>query len=60
MLGEPLPTPENDKVELVEGGTFTFSFELAIAPEFEVKLSKKDIGFVKNVNKKSPLLEANE
>ena len=42
MLGEPLPTPENDKVELVEGGTFTFSFELAIAPEFEVKLSKKD------------------
>ena len=42
MLGEPLPTPENDKVELVEGGTFTFSFELAIAPEFDVNLSKKD------------------
>ena len=42
MLGEPLPTPENDKVELVEGGTFTFSFDIAIAPEFEVKLSKKD------------------
>jgi trigger factor len=42
MLGEPLPTADNDKVELVDGGTFTFSFEIAIAPEFEVNLSKKD------------------
>ena len=42
MLGEPLPTADNDKVELVEGGTFTFKFELALAPEFKVELSKDD------------------
>lgn len=42
MLGEPLPTEENNKVELVEGGTFTFKFELAIAPEFKAELGKGD------------------
>ncbi|MBP3213984.1 MAG: trigger factor [Bacteroidaceae bacterium] len=42
MLGEPLPTEENNTVELKEGESFTFKFELAIAPEFEVELSKKD------------------
>lgn len=42
MLGEPLPTEENNLVNLKEGESFTFKFELAIAPEFEVALSKKD------------------
>jgi len=42
MLGEPLPTEDNNKVELVEGGTFTFKFDLAIAPEFKAELSKDD------------------
>lgn len=42
MLGEPLPTADNDNVGLVEGESFTFKFELAIAPEFEVALSKDD------------------
>ncbi len=42
MLGEPLPTEENNNVDLKEGESFTFKFELAIAPEFEVKLTKKD------------------
>ena len=42
MLGEPLPTEENNKVELKEGESFTFKFDLAIAPEFEVSLTKKD------------------
>ena len=42
MLGEPLPTEENNKVELVEGGTFTFKFDLAIAPEFKAELGKDD------------------
>ena len=35
MLGEPLPTEDNNKVELKEGESFTFKFDLAIAPEFE-------------------------
>lgn len=42
MLGEPLPTEENNSVELVDGGTFTFKFEIAIAPEFDVELGKDD------------------
>lgn len=42
MLGEPLPMAANDEVELVDGGTFTFSFDLALAPEFTVELSKDD------------------
>ena len=42
MLGEPLPTEENNQVELKEGESFTFKFDLAIAPEFEVSLSKDD------------------
>lgn len=41
MLGEPLPTDDNN-VELKEGESFTFKFDLAIAPEFEVSLSKDD------------------
>lgn len=40
MLGEPLPLPSNDEVVLEDGGTFTFGFELALAPEFEVKVDK--------------------
>ncbi len=42
MLGEPLPTEDNNKVDLKEGESFTFKFDLAIAPEFEVSLTKKD------------------
>lgn len=42
MLGEPLPTEENNNVDLKEGESFTFKFDLAIAPEFEVSLSKDD------------------
>lgn len=42
MLGDPLPTEANNHIELVDGGTFTFTFDLALAPEFKVELSKKD------------------
>lgn len=42
MLGEPLPSEENNNVELVEGGTFTFKFDLALAPEFTAELGKDD------------------
>lgn len=42
MLGEPLPMEENNNVDLKEGESFTFKFELAIAPEFKVELSKDD------------------
>ena len=42
MLGSPLPKEENNEVNLVEGETFTFKFDLALAPEFDATLSKKD------------------
>ncbi len=42
MLGEPLPTADNDQVDLQEGGTFTFKFDIALAPEFKVELTAKD------------------
>lgn len=42
MLGEPLPTEENNKNTFVDGDTFTFTFDIAIAPEFKVSLTKKD------------------
>lgn len=42
MLGEPLPQECNNTVELVEGGTFTFKFDIALAPEFNAEVSKDD------------------
>lgn len=42
MLGEPLPTEENNGIDLVEGNSFTFKFELAIAPEFKAELGNGD------------------
>lgn len=42
MLGELLPREENNQVELVEGNEMTFSFDIALAPEFEVELTGKD------------------
>lgn len=37
-----MPTEGNDKIELVDGNTFTFTFDIAIAPEIKVELSAKD------------------
>ena len=42
MLGEPMPVAENNNIELVEGNTFTFKFELALAPEINIELTSKD------------------
>lgn len=42
MLGEPLNTEANKEVEIAEGGTFTFKFDLALAPEMNVELGKDD------------------
>lgn len=42
MLGEPLSSEENNNIELVDGGTFTFKFDIALAPEMNVELTKKD------------------
>lgn len=57
MLGEPLPTEENNSVELKEGESFTFKFELAIAPEFKVELSSDDTINYYNVEVSDEMVE---
>ena len=42
MLGEPLPVEDNNKNTFVDGDTFTFTFDIAVAPEIKVSLTKKD------------------
>ncbi|MGB8491223.1 MAG: trigger factor family protein, partial [Bacteroidales bacterium] len=43
ILGDPLPKDdENDKIDFDTREIFTFSFELGLAPEFDIKLSKKN------------------
>lgn len=43
ILGDPLPkSDENDLIDLDNQEDFTFSFELGLAPSFELKLTKKN------------------
>jgi trigger factor len=38
MLGEPLPSEKQDPQDLEKGTTFTFVFDIAVAPEFKMVL----------------------
>ena len=40
MLGELISSEENEKLDMVEGNTFTFKFGVALAPEFDIHLTK--------------------
>ncbi len=43
ILGDPLPKmDENEKIDFDTQESFTFSFDLGLAPSFEIKLSKKN------------------
>ncbi len=43
ILGDPLPhIDENEKIDFDTQESFTFSFDLGLAPSFETKLSKKN------------------
>lgn len=43
ILGDPLPlTDENEKTDFIHDDEFTFSFELGLAPSFELTLGKGD------------------
>ncbi|MBN2669497.1 MAG: trigger factor [Bacteroidales bacterium] len=43
ILGEPLPNKEIQKdIDWEKDETFEFAFDIAVSPEFEVKLSKRD------------------
>jgi len=40
ILGQPIPTEENEPADFDHAKDFTFNFEIAVAPEFELDLSK--------------------
>lgn len=42
MLGQPMPSEKQVPQDLEKDTTFTFVFDIAVAPEFEVKLSGRD------------------
>lgn len=42
MLGEPLPADEQQEQDLEGPAPYTFVFDIAISPEVEIKLSKRD------------------
>jgi len=42
ILGEPLPNEESPKIDLDNEETFTFAFDIAVAPEFDAKLNGKN------------------
>ena len=44
ILGDPLPlTDENEKIDFINDDDFSFSFELGLAPAFELTLSKENM-----------------
>ena len=42
ILGDPLPNEESPKIDLDSEDTFTFTFDIAVAPEFDAKLNGKN------------------
>ena len=42
ILGDPLPNEEQEKINLDNADTFTFAFDIAVAPEFDAKLTAKN------------------
>jgi len=42
LLGDPLPTTQGDDMDWEIGNDFTFVFEMGLAPELNINLSKED------------------
>ena len=42
ILGDPLPNKEQGNIDLDHEDTFTFAFDIAVAPEFDAKLNGKN------------------
>jgi trigger factor len=42
ILGEPLPSDQQQQIDFDTMDTFEFAFDIAVAPEFDVKLTKQD------------------
>lgn len=39
MLGEPLPSEKQEPVDIEKDGSYTFMFDIAVAPEFKIELN---------------------
>ena len=42
ILGEPLPSETQEKIDWENDKNFEFTFDMGLAPEFEIKLTKRD------------------
>ncbi len=42
MLGEPLPSEKQEPMDLAKESTYTFIFDIAVAPEFKIELNGKN------------------
>lgn len=42
ILGDPLPSENSPRIDLDHEDTFTFNFDIAVAPEFDAKLTAKN------------------
>lgn len=42
ILGDPLPSEESPRIDLDNEDTFTFMFDIAVAPEFDARLNGKN------------------
>lgn len=42
ILGEPLPSEEQQQIDFGSQESYDFSFDIALIPEFEIKLTKRD------------------
>ena len=42
ILGDPLPSENSPRIDLDNQDTFTFNFDIAVAPEFDAKLTAKN------------------
>ncbi|WP_315547774.1 trigger factor [Prevotella koreensis] len=42
MLGEPMPSEQQVQVDFEKPAPYTFVFDIAVAPEFKIEITKKD------------------
>ncbi|HRW21826.1 MAG TPA: trigger factor [Bacteroidales bacterium] len=54
LLGDPLPSEDQDNIDIENQDVYDFKFDIAISPEFELNLTKRDKidYYVIDVNKK--------
>ena len=57
ILGEPLPNKEQGNVDLDHEDTFTFAFDIAIAPEFDAKLNGKNKIYEYTINPTEEMID---